>query len=252
MSVTAAELIFFGSADMPQDSVSTTGGAIDLTTYVIPSSTTLWNTLNDKVDYLSSNAGDTSQTVTVTGRNSAGSFVSETKTLNGTSVVNGVQVFERIEKIVISGAHTGSVTVEQHTGPVTLAVLPSGVLTMRRPFYNVTAQATGGSSNVYYEKIFAKNTDSTLSLLAAQVVETANPSSDIAFALANSVNDSETTVNNLTSPVSVTAFGTTPINVPGTDLAAGAAIGIWLQLTLAAGAAAAKSSVTMELTGNSI
>lgn len=252
MSVTAAELIFYGSASMPEDSSTTCGGAIDTTTYVIPSSATLWNTLNDTVDYVSSAAGDTTQTVTVYGRLSTGSLTSEAKTLTGTTPVAGSVIFERIEKVVVSGAHTGTVTVSQHTGSVALAALPTGILTLRRPFYNVSADVSTGSARIFYEKIFSKDTDSTLALLAAQVAETANPSGDITFALATSVNDTESTANNLTAPASVTAFNTSTKNVPGTDLQPGSRIGIWLALSLSAGAAAAKSTVTMQVSGQSI
>lgn len=252
MSVTAAELIYYGSASMPEDSSTTCGGAIDLTTYVIPDSASLFNTLNDTVNYVSDAAGDTTQTVTTYGRNSAGSIVSETKSLNGTTPVAGTTTFERILKIVISASHTGTVTITRNTGGTLIGTMPTGILTLRRPFYNVSADVSGGSSRDYYEKIFSKNTDSTLALLAAQVAETANPSGNITFALATAVNDTESTATNLTAPVSVSTFNGTTKNVPGTDLAGTAAIGIWLKLTLAAGAAADKSTVTMQVTGQTI
>lgn len=252
MSVTAAEIIYYGSASMPEDSSTTCGGAIDTTTYVIPDSASLFNTLNDTVNYVSSNSGDTTQTVTTYGRNSAGSIVSETKSLNGTTPVAGTTTFERLLKIVISASHAGTVTVTRNTGGTTIGTLPTGILTLRRPFYNVSSDASGGSSRDYYEKLFSKNTDSTLALLAAQVAETANPSGKITFALATSVNDSESTANNLTAPASVSSFNTTTKNVPGTDLAGGSAIGIWLKLTLAAGDTADKSTVTLQTTGQTI
>lgn len=251
MSVASTDLVVYGCASEPQDDVSTTGGAIDTTTRIIFDSSALANVLNDKVTVLSSAAGDNTQTVTVTGRNTAGSIVTDVINLNGTTAVNGVVVFQRILKIVISAAHTGSITVKEFTAPNTVIVtIETGVLTIRRMFYNAIANATGGATKTFYEKCFFKNNNGTNSLLSAQISKTADPAALMAFALENAVNDTESVANRLTAPSTVTAFDSTAKNVPGTDLASGAAIGCWMQMTLPAGTAPQETTFTMQIAGS--
>lgn len=139
---------------------------------------------------------------------------------------------------------------------------PSEVLKVRRIFYAASADVAGGASRNYYEKIFLKNDNATLALTSSQVVEFADPSGNIAFDCANAVNDTfVTTTNRLTAPPNAnlsnggtfltTGSQNTPNNVATNQLNPGDAIGVWLQLTLAAGAAASKTSYTIELTGQS-
>jgi hypothetical protein len=83
----------------------------------------------------------------------------------------------------------------------------------------------------------------------AQVSESADPSGTITHGLATAVNDSGTTTNRQTAPAGVT-FAGTAANVPGTDLASGAAIGLWLNMTLGAAAAAIRSTYTSQISGS--
>lgn len=248
MSVTAAEIILYGSANMPQDDVSTSGGAIDLTTIIVPTSATLFNALADKLDAVSSNAGDNSQTVTITGRNAGGSIDTEVIALNGTTLVNGVKTWQSIEKIVVSGAHSGTITLTKHTGGAGVAALVSGVLTCRRLFYGAAADPGGGASQVRYEKFFIKNTDGTNSYLGLTITETSDPSAVLDWAVALAVNDTVSVANRKTAPPTIT-FASTATTIPGNDLAAGAAIGIWARLTLAAGQAAAEYAWGLQTSG---
>jgi hypothetical protein len=251
MSLASSDLIFYGSANMPENGSSTVGGAIDTTTRVDPSSTSLFNSMSGgKVDIASSNAGDTTQTVTITGRSSAGSIISETLSLNGTTTVNGTNTYDRLMKVVVSGAHTGTITLTKHGGS-TICSLLTGELTMRRPFYSDAADAGGGSSRTFYEKIFLKNTNGTFAALSLQVTLSANPSGFIQFGLAASVGDSLTTTNNTTAPAGI-SFGTGAVNCPGTDLQPGIAIGIWISETLAAGTAAGVNTFTLTGTEQTI
>lgn len=251
MSVVASELKLYGSANMPENDSSTAGGSIDTTVRVVPDSATLFNTLNDTVEVVSSAAGDTTQTVTIYGRTSQGVLVNEPLSLNGTNVVNGAQNFERIEKIVVSASHTGTITVRKATGDTTIVAIESGVLTIRRPFYGASADVAGGSSRVFYEKVFLKNTNASLALLAATLTEEADPEGQLEFAVEDAVNDSESVANRLTAPTGITGagFSSSAKTVPGTDLAATAAIGIWLKLTLPAGDPATKTTYTLKAAG---
>jgi len=248
MSVTAAEIILYGSANMPQDDVSTSGGAIDLTTQIVPTSASLFNALAASfLDYVSSNAGD-AMNVTVTGRNAAGSIVTETKALNGTTLVSGAVAFQSIEKIVIASAAAGTVTITKHTGGATVTTIVAGVTTMRRLFYAAAADPASGATQTRYEKFFIKNTDGTNSYLGLTISETSDPSAVLDFAVALAVNDTVSVANRKTAPATIT-FASTPATIPGADLAAGAAIGVWARLTLAAGSAAAEYAWGIQTSG---
>jgi hypothetical protein len=130
---------------------------------------------------------------------------------------------------------------------------PTEIMTVRRPFYNATANAAGGASKDYYEKIFIKNTGSSNNLLTAQVVESADPSTYITFDLekwqGSGVN---TSTNRVTAPAAgmLGSFDSATKSVPSTDLMAGSGIGVWMKLTLAAGTAPAKTSWTVQTTGS--
>lgn len=61
--------------------------------------------------FASSNAGDTTQTVTVTGTDMYGQSMSETRTLNGTTAVNGTKAFYTVTAVTASAALTGNLSV---------------------------------------------------------------------------------------------------------------------------------------------
>jgi len=254
MAIASTDIVFYASASMPEDNSTTSGGAIDTTAIVVFDSSTLANTLEDTVEILSSNAGDTTQTVTIYGRAASGSLVSEPLSLNGVTVVNGATTFERIMKIVVSASHAGTITIRKASDNTTIATLATGILSIRRLFYGAAADASGGSSRDFYEKVFAKNIHGTLSLLSAQVQENADPSALITFNIDNSVNASTSVASRLnTAPSSqVGSFDGSAKNVPTTDLAAGDAQGIWVKMTLPAGQAPTKSTYVIRVTGTSV
>lgn len=253
MSVTAAELIAYGSANMPIDDSSTYGGAIDTTNKVLFTDIASTGT----VTVVSSAAGDTTQTVTVTGRLASGVIDTDIISLNGTTPVAGAKNFERILKVLVSASHTGTITVTKTSGGATIGTLESGILILQRLFYNAFAEASGGSTKNYYEKIFLKNTNATLALLGAAVVESADPSGLLTFTLENAQGGTTSKSNRLTVPASGETSNSATFDgaskaVPGTDIAAGAAIGVWVKLTLVAGAASAKSTYSLTLSGTSV
>lgn len=249
MSVSASDLVAYGSANMPEDNVSTSGGAIDATTKVIFTDIAA----TDQVTVISDAAGDTTQTVTVYGRNAGGAIVSEGLSLNGTARVTGAVAFERILKVVVNAAHTGTITVTRDNTPTftEIGTMESGVLTLRRMFYDAAADASGGSSRDFYEKLFIRNNNGTTTLNAVQIAEQADPSGFITFDLEDAINDNNSVSDRLNdAPTGMlgTFTGATK-SVPGGMLAAGDRIGVWLKLTLAAGTAAAKSTYTLRTTG---
>jgi len=117
MSVEAKNIIIHGSATMPDDdSMTNIGGAINKS--VKMTFRELENTGILKIR--SENAGDTSQSITVYGRNAAGEKISEAIYLNGLTGVPGSSSFERIMKAIKSATTVGAVALysstTQHSG----------------------------------------------------------------------------------------------------------------------------------------
>lgn len=250
MPIASTDILFYGSAVMAEaDGTGSQGGAISTSTKVVFSDITT----TDNVTIISSSAGDTTQTVTVTGRDATGAIVSEVLSLNGTSRVVGATNFERIMKIVVNAAHAGTITVTRDNGATytVIATLETGILQIRRVFYNTSSDVVTGSTRNYYEKIFIKNTHATLSLLSATIKEASDPTGNITFDLENAVNGNNTSTNRITAPSlsMLGSFDNTDKAVPSTNLVAGAAIGVWLKLTLIAGSAPAKSTWTVNVAG---
>jgi hypothetical protein len=204
------------------------------------------------VEVLSASAGDNSQTVTVYGRDSQGRAINEVLSLNGTTVVNGVTTFQSIDKIVVSAAHAGTITVRKATGDTAIVSIETGVLQIRRPFINVSADAAGGSERKRYEKVFIKNTNAVNALLGATISEDADPEAQIAFAVEDAVDDNGTSTDRATAPTGITGdgFSSSAKAIPGIDLAATAAIGVWLELTMPAGDPATKTTYTLKTAGS--
>ncbi len=131
---------------------------------------------------------------------------------------------------------------------------PFEILQCRRPFYASFADVPGGSTRTYYDKVFFINENVPLALTNAQIQELSNPSGQVAFGLPATANDSGTNGggnNRQVAPAGIT-FATTPVNVPGGIVTSSTSIGVWLQLTRLAGAAALNSFVTMRGTGQTV
>lgn len=244
-SIVSSDLVAYHAATQSDVDGSTVGGAID--TLRRPDFTQI--AANDTIQAISSAAGDTTQTVTMTARNAAGSVVTETKTLTGTTAItfSTLSTVERVLKAELSGSATGTVTIRRTTGPTTIRTIPPGERGFSAIFRQLSSDAVTPLS--FYAKFFWKNTNGTNSLLSAQVSESADPTGLIDHGLAATVGDSGTTTNRQTAPAGVT-FASTAANVPGTDLASGAAIGVWLRLALTAGNTAIRNTYTSQLAGS--
>lgn len=131
---------------------------------------------------------------------------------------------------------------------------PTEVMECRRPFYDAVADVLGGSNRNYYEKLFLSNEHATLALTSAVVSEGADPSGKIDFALENALGGVFTVTNRTTAPTGHgETFDSTAKNVANSqNLTAGNAQSIWVHLALTAGDAAAKSSYTIQVDGQSI
>jgi hypothetical protein len=251
MAIASTDLKWYGSAVMPDNDITTSiGGAINLLIKIEFTDITP----TGAVEMLSSNGADTTQTVTITGRNAAGEVISETKTLAGGVTVDFTSLWERILKVVMSTTAVGTVTIRKDGAAGDLVTLEPGLTQVRRLFYSPLSEEVGGATRTYYEKIFVKNTHGTLSLTNSVVSEFADPLTFCNFALEVSLNGTDTNgAGNRQTHTGGYTFNSTAKNVVnGQNLTAGAAQGVWMSLTLTAGLAPAKSSVTMRITGDTI
>ena len=244
MPVAAADLIAFASLNMPADDTSTSGGGIDLDRRVVFTDLAA----NDDVEAVSSAAGDTTQTVTIVARKADGSSVTEAKLLTGTTAVifavNGI--VERIQSVSMDLDAVGTVTIRRSVAGPTIGTIPPGERGFMRLFRNAASEV---GATERYEKFFWKNTHATLALLSALVKQNADPTAKITHALAAAKDDAVSVANRKTSPG--LTFNDTDKAVPGTDLGAGVAIGVWLNLSLIANDSPIKNTYTSEISGNS-
>lgn len=242
MPIAAADLKLFGSANMPDDDTSTSGGAIALATK--PFFTQFGAAARPEI--VSTSAADT-MTVTIEGRNAAGAVISEANALNGTTPVLFAATYERILKVTLASAAAGTVTVKEGAGGTTRVTIEPGFTLVVSFFRKSSSEAAQVKR---YEKPFWKNTHGTLTLTSATIKLTADPAAKIQIGGEASKDGTQSVTNRKTAPGSVTFVDDNVAqNVPGTTLEAGVAIGVWVEQTLAAADSPVKSTFTLELAG---
>jgi len=243
MSVSGADLVVYMALNKPTDDSSTAGG--DINSYIRA-------TFNDPtsaatVKIVSTSASD-SQNVAITGRNSAGAITSETLGLSGTTTVTSANTYERILTCVLSSGAAGVVTVSGN-GVNKIADIPATESGFCRPFYDATASSS--ASKTLYDKVFVKNNNSATTLNNATLVEVSSGLySKINFGLENIKQGSQTISNRLSVPTGISGgYGAGPSGMVGDELAASDYQGVWLQLSLGAGEAAANSFYQVQVSG---
>jgi hypothetical protein len=142
MSVLPSDLVFYGSANMPDVDSATTGGALN--TAILINFNDI--TPNGLMDYVSSSASDTAAVITLSGRDASGVIQSEAKTLTGTTAVAGTQTFERLMKGIASGTTAvGDVAAISHTAVVT-GTAQAGAAATSTASATITLQSGQGAS----------------------------------------------------------------------------------------------------------
>lgn len=245
MPIASSDLKFYGAANHAENDTSTQGGAIATATRV---DITQWT--SNAVAAVVSDGADT-RTVTITGRLASGAIDTEALVLNGTTEVAGAKTWERVLKVDLStGDGSRTVTVRQGAGGATRATLGPNE-TKAVIFFQRSASAA--AQKIRYEKMFGKNTHGSLTLNEAAAKLTADPDSRIRMGLPAAVNDSGSVTNRLTAPGGVTFVDdNVSQSVPGGVLAAGDAIGIWVEQDLPADDAAHRTTFTVELSGTTV
>ena len=248
MPIQTGDIVIYGSQVMPEDETTqNVGGAIDLTTLIVFTDIDVSGT----VEVRSTNDGDNTQELTVTGRSPGGSILTETVTLNGITTVALSNIYERFMKFELNGAALGSVIVRKTGNAGDLATFPPGILTIRQPFMLASSAPLGGASRDFYEKIFIRNDNATLDLTEAQILEQADPGSNITFALESTLDGSDDNGANgrQTAPVGYTFDSNAKDVANSQNHTSEAAQGVWLKMTLAAGALPQKNTYTIRETG---
>jgi len=260
MAVTASDIMVYGSTVMPTGDDVNPGGPIN--TAVKMTFTDMSQTTGL---VMGSNGISDALQVTVTGRNAGGSIVTDKFTIFNTLKADNTGIsntqFERILRAVVtSGSHTGTITIAEDNFPTftTLATMEVGVDNIFRPFYGVSSSASNAKD--YFEKIFIKNNNGVNALLSASVVESGEVgfSDKIFFDLSSTGNDDGYSSNNRLGPPPASQLlnsntgipNDTAKNVVGGDLMAGSGQGIWMRLSLGAGAVADKGSVVFQIDGS--
>jgi hypothetical protein len=258
MPVLSNELVAYmsasaGHAGNPvKDDTSTIGGAIDTHSLLLVAQLSS----SSRVEVVSDNSGDTGQ-LDIIGRDVSGNLVTATVFLSGTTPVAPVQVFERVlyvnSRIPTLGLQiNGNVTFRVIGGGTTLATLfPYDGTTNQASSFFINATSNPSAIKIRYDKMFFRNNNgSALPLFGAKVTLTADPAARIRIGIAAAVNDTLTAANRLTAPAGITFVDDNVAqNVPGTDLAAGAAVGVWIEQNLPVNDTARKSTFTVQLDG---
>jgi hypothetical protein len=114
---------------------------------------------------------------------------------------------------------------------------PDEIMEVRRPFYGAAANAPGGGAKDLYELVYLENSHATDTLLAAVVLEGADPSGRFAFGVGTAINtpyDNGEGNDRTIAPAGV-SFDSDPKPVPGDQLEAGDYIAVWLKYSLTDG-----------------
>jgi hypothetical protein len=261
MSVTANDIVIYGAVSRAENDSDAHGGDILTSSRYIFGDAALANSPaasggDGTLRYLSTNDADNGVDVTVYGRNLGGSLVNETRTLANSGVVQtGTQVFERIMKVVVD-AHDYDVEVKDSASNE-LVTIESGVLEVRRPFYN--ASSDPNAEKTYYEKVFVKNNHSVLNLLGTTFIDGGGDSNNyVTFAIASEINSTETLTNRLTPPTGTGVGGfskttkTLDDETGSEDLDAGDAAAVFLKMTLPQNAVAGRDVWVLQVSGSTI
>lgn len=336
MSVKNKDVVWYGSATMADDDVTTQiGGAIDRSIKMS------WADLNSTAQVEIVASGATTEDVVVHFRNAAGEKISETLTLAGTTPSPSSASAERLLKAIKQGSIAADVavmsTTNTHTGTaqaggadyIDLDVGASGtddayrhkvlrivsgtganqireivkydgsgaanpyrahvrdwdtqpdatsvfeiadgmvlersaligaeVMECRRIGYDISANPTGGSDVVVYEKVFCYNNHATLALTNAEIQELqtgieTGANDFVAFDLESSLDgtDDNGSGNARTVAPGGYTFDSSDKTVPNSgNFSPGSGVGIWLEITLPDGTAAQKSFYELQCQGAS-
>lgn len=254
MAVEAADMEFYLSANTPDDDSSTSGGAIDATVQLM--CRTLSKELNsgsgDVIDVVSSDAGDI-HNVVIQGYGTDGTWISETLAITGTTNAHTTATFLHLCSVIQAEAGDGTLTVGEYNGGGAvneIFVTPIGEKGCQDLFLKAEANASGGATKKFYEKLFIKNTHATDALISCVVWLNEDEDTELTMDCemsgdATLTGGSETTTNRVTEPSTGGTYawaehategaGHTMGDAEDGNMIAAEAQGVWVELTLADG-----------------
>lgn len=162
MPVRMQDIEIYGSAVMPDsDATQNIGGAVDTSKRIGFKDLSA----SGNIQVVSDAAGDTTQTVTVSALNAAGVTISETKTLNGTTVVPMTTntTWKDLLKAVKSATCAGTVAVEAVTaersntaqgGSASSITLDAGASASDDAYNSMVVRITGGTGAGQIRRIY--------------------------------------------------------------------------------------------------
>jgi hypothetical protein len=271
MALANTDFVFYLSANRPEADVGASGGAIALVRLMNIATCDSLNTgSGERVKFVSSAGGDTTQTVAVEGYGVDGAWLSETVDLAGATPVLTVGTYKHLKKAVLSATCAGTITVTGNTTAATLFTVPIGELGASSMFLKATANAGGGAAKTLYEKLFVKNTNVTSAGVACTFYNATDNKTELTFAMECAggtgsayqvTGGTESATNRATLPTGGGTYTFTEMLTSGSAVAVGDAAdgnmvaaeaqGIWVKLSLAAGVAPDQvCQMTLDLTAN--
>lgn len=168
MTVLQSDVVFYGSANMPDIDGSTTGGALSTAKLIN------FNDITPSgfMDVVSSSASDTAATVTLTARDATGVLITPAAiTLTGTTVVTGATTMERLMKGLLGGTTSvGDIAAFSHTAVVT-GTAQAGAAATATSSANITLQSGQGASCAIGMILrFTNNTPAGVGVLLRRIV----------------------------------------------------------------------------------
>jgi len=251
MPIADSNIVVYGSAVMPvDDTVTQIGGGIDTQKRMV------FTDIDPAGPVEAISDGADTRTLTIYYLTAAGVLSSEAKALTGAVAVIFAATMNSILRMLLSATDAArTVTVRKSVAGATLGTLPVQTLELRRPHYNAIANAASGAQKDYFEKMFIKNLDGTLTLTGSTLAKTLDPQAVIDFALESVLNgttDNGAGNNRLVAPAGFVFDSTAKAVANSGSLTAGAAQGFWTRCRLPAGKTPADTTFTMRLAGVSV
>ena len=264
MAVTNDDLMFYLSANRPEDDSSTSGGARDPKMQLLLTANTEISG-GDTLDVVSDSASDVSD-LTVAGYTAAGAWVEEVITLTGTTPVTSTTEWEYVQKLELDADAVGEIAITQTSTPANVVhTIPAGERGAAKLFLKASANTSGGAAKSLYEKLFAGNGNATDALISGTLTATLNEEAHTSLTFAMGKTDgtqatggTESVAARTTAPTggSSYTFGTFATAVAVGDAADGNLVAdewqpVWCKLTLEAGRTPTKDTAfTLQLNGD--
>lgn len=246
-------IVWYLSANRPEDDSSTSGGAVDTNMRLMLRSDgdSLNGGSGDQVDLVSDSASDT-QSVDLAGYDTSDTWQTESVTLTGTTNVQSTNTYKHLRKVEAASDAVGTITIAEYNSgsPTELFTITAGERGRAALFLKAEANAGGGATKYLYEKVFVYSSGSTYS--GGDFYNSEDEDSELAFDLemssdSTTTGGSESVANRATEPSTGGTYSWadhasgdkhTVGDAEDGALTDTEAQGVWVRLTLAAGRSA--------------